>query len=1024
MRVENLLGCFALSLCTVAFTAQLASPAEIDVPMERDLVTAVIRFGLKDTEPSSWEGTYRVTEGRIVATDGWRFAKDDYATTSEFKFEVRRFYPRFWNLRGRDPKSLSTEPNGIILTFAGLSPSAVLEVNTMRGEFNVPVGKVNYGLPRKAFDGNADYQRVPTSRQIVKSPTEDAYPAALTGPDGDLYIAYIAFTHGEGFEKRPPIAAVPDDFSFLAKPTGGDQIMFTESKGGQWTTPEALTPAGGDLFGTAMALDGQGRLWVLWSANVDDNWDLYATFRSGGQWSDPFCVVTGPGSDFNHVATTDSEGKIWLAWQSFGETDSDIHVARQEGDNFGKPTVLTAGDANQWSPAIASSSDGRAAVAWDSYQRGNYDVFTKVWKGNSWGEERLVAGTERNEVRASVAFDRQNQLWIAYESSPVGWGKDFGPYDQGPKRTALYRERLIGVKVLKGETLYEPRADVNLAMPLPDGRPRWPKSGNQVLAAGPKLAVDNSGRLWLSARIRVVRLDSAVGGTWLTYLSALDADGWRKAFMVPESDGFLHEAPALVPAPDSGLFVIGCSDGRFRDAAVFGPLQRRGQRRDKNLPPPSTRTYVSYPDALFNKEITFADTGPLKGPVGTCELAEIQTKVSTGRSGEARREAEQVAAIRSYRAEVGGRSLRIVRGEFHRHTEISSDGAGDGTIFDMWRYGLDMAALDWIGSGDHDNGGGREFSWWFTQKTTSIFDVPGAFTPMYTYERSCNYPDGHRNAVFAKRGIRPLARLRNGRGKAMDDRPADADRPNTPDTQMFYQYLHHFDGVCASHTSGTDMGTDWRDNDPKVEPIVEIYQGDRQNYERPGAPRSNSPQYSIGGWRPLGFVSRALMKGYRLGFQSSSDHISTHMSYCNVWVEEPSREAILEGMKRRHVYGATDNIIAEVRCGKHFMGDEFSVEQPPTLDVKLIGTAPFAEVVIVKDNEYVYSAQPNEETVEFQWTDRDAQPGKTSYYYVRGTQVGQSQERTVRSPTGERVKMELNNGEVVWVSPMWITYTP
>jgi len=123
---------------------------------------------------------------------------------------------------------------------------------------------------------------------------------------------------------------------------------------------------------------------------------------------------------------------------------------------------------------------------------------------------------------------------------------------------------------------------------------------------------------------------------------------------------------------------------------------------------------------------------------------------------------EQVAAMRSYRAEVGGKPLRIVRGEFHRHTEISSDGAGDGTIFDMWRYGLDMAALDWIGSGDHDNGGGREFSWWFTQKTTSIFNVPSAFTSMFTYERSCNYPDGHRNAVFAKRGIRPLARLRGG----------------------------------------------------------------------------------------------------------------------------------------------------------------------------------------------------------------------------------------------------------------------
>ena len=36
------------------------------------------------------------------------------------------------------------------------------------------------------------------------------------------------------------------------------------------------------------------------------------------------------------------------------------------------------------------------------------------------------------------------------------------------------------------------------------------------------------------------------------------------------------------------------------------------------------------------------------------------------------------------------------------------------------------------------------------------------------------------------------------------------------------------------------MGTDWRDNDPDAEPVVEIYQGMRQNYEMPEAPRSNS----------------------------------------------------------------------------------------------------------------------------------------------------------------------------------------
>ena len=56
------------------------------------------------------------------------------------------------------------------------------------------------------------------------------------------------------------------------------------------------------------------------------------------------------------------------------------------------------------------------------------------------------------------------------------------------------------------------------------------------------------------------------------------------------------------------------------------------------------------------------------------------------------------------------------------------------------------------------------------------------------------------------------------------------------DTKMLYRYLHELGGVCASHTSATSMGTDWRDHDPKVEPLVEIYQGDRMSYEIEGAP--------------------------------------------------------------------------------------------------------------------------------------------------------------------------------------------
>ena len=126
-----------------------------------------------------------------------------------------------------------------------------------------------------------------------------------------------------------------------------------------------------------------------------------------------------------------------------------------------------------------------------------------------------------------------------------------------------------------------------------------------------------------------------------------------------------------------------------------------------------------------------------------------------------------------------------------------------------------------------------------------------------------------------------------------------------------------------------------------------------------------------------------------------------------VYAEDTSREALLRAMRLRHTYAATDNIIAEYRCkagGKDYMlGDQFTTSDPPTLRLKLRGTAPFSKVTLVKDDVEIHVITPNKDTVDLTWTDPKPTAGKVSYYYFRGEQT---------------------NDEIVWVSPMWITYAP
>jgi hypothetical protein len=200
------------------------------------------------------------------------------------------------------------------------------------------------------------------------------------------------------------------------------------------------------------------------------------------------------------------------------------------------------------------------------------------------------------------------------------------------------------------------------------------------------------------------------------------------------------------------------------------------------------------------------------------------------------------------------------------------------------------------------------------------------------------------------------------------------------------------------------MGTDWRDNNRDVEPVVEIFQGHRHNYEHFGAPRSPTKETQIGGYQPEGFVWNALEKGYRLGFECSSDHVSTHMSYAVLLTDDLSRQGVVDAFTKRHCYGATDNIILSVRSNGHIMGDEFETKERPMLEIDAIGTTAVKKIHVVRDNKYVYTAEPNSKEVKgLRFLDMDAQAGKTSYYYVR---------------------VEQADGNLAWASPVWITYKP
>jgi hypothetical protein len=835
------------------------------------------------------------------------------------------------------------------------------------------------------------------------APTEDDFPAAAYGPDGTLWLAWIAY-HVVEEERRiepPQLKEQPKDFKAYYTPDHGEQLLIKYLRNGKWSAPVALTGKKEDLMRCAVAVEGDGTVWVIYSANRNGKHNIHAqsvhpTYKADDK-DNPVPRVgqeqqltTGDHVDLSPVACTTGSGEVWVAFQRWDAARGNavIHTTRRFKGVW-EPAVPRAGSdpsRNDWYAAVAGGPGNRIAQAWDTYD-GDYDIFVTELQGNpdAIGHNvamaaRPAAATSRFEARPSVCYDPQGRIWIAYEEGHEQWGKDFGPFDD-QEGNPLYFGRTVKVVCIDNGKLLRPAAELP---PLAE-RVRSPDTGQKVEAipryAYPRITIDGKGRIWITYRVKFgTRYSTHPGAYWLTFARMLNGDRWSEPIEIHHSDGLLDDRPVVLPHPAGGLRILHNTDGRYTTP----------ERIDNQL-------YMSYVD-LPSESGALA---PGAAPVSPKLLPHDAGKKNPMLVERAKKEAGFVKRIRDYRIDAGGKKLMLLRGEFHRHTEISWDGGPDGSLEDMWRYGFDPAGFDWIGNGDHDLGAGREYSWWLTQKFTDAYHVKGHFTSMFTYERSASYPHGHRNCMFAKRGIRTLPRL------AEPDPAKRVAGIHADDTKMLYRYLRELDGICAVHTSATGMGTDWRDNDPVVEPFVEIYQGLRMTNEYEGAPRAGfDPKTkmkpaNIGGWQPLGFVNHALGKGHRLGFQASSDHHSTHISYTIVLAERNDREAILEACKKRHVYGATDNIIVDVRSGSHIMGDEFKSKESPSLDIRIIGTAPLAKVEVLKDSKVVHTFEPKQIEFTGRWTDPNAGPG-VHYYYVRVQQA---------------------DAEIAWSSPMWIDWT-
>jgi hypothetical protein len=203
-------------------------------------------------------------------------------------------------------------------------------------------------------------------------------------------------------------------------------FLFAQTAQAQWTPAKRLTWTSGWSYFPAMAIDSSDHIHIVWNDDTLGNNELHyrRSVDGGATWGAVKRLTWNSGSSYNSAIAIDSNDTIHVVWSDDTPGHDEVYYKQSAdgGATWTPAKRLTWNSGASRSPFLAIDSGNTIHVVWHDDTPGNDEIYylTGANGGATWSSVKRLTWTSDWSTDPSISIDSINTMHLVWADFTPG----------------------------------------------------------------------------------------------------------------------------------------------------------------------------------------------------------------------------------------------------------------------------------------------------------------------------------------------------------------------------------------------------------------------------------------------------------------------------------------------------------------------------------------------------------------------------------------------------------------------------